>query len=72
MKAPLYDRLERAVIALEYALADARAYESARAFARLDRIARSQSADAGDIQDALLAFQTAALQSAARSAGRWD
>ena len=72
---PLYDRLERALIALEYALADARAFESAQAFAEFDRIARSQDAmqAAGEeIQDVLLALRTAALRSAARRAGQWS
>ena len=69
---PVGDRIERALITLEYALADARALESARAFARLERLAREQSERAKAGRDVLLSLQTAALHRAARRAAQWD
>jgi hypothetical protein len=73
--ARLYDRLERALIALEYALADARSSELGAAQPEFDRIARSQDAlqNAGEeVQDVLLALRTAALENAAIRTRQWS
>jgi D-serine dehydratase len=73
--ARLYDRLERALIALQYALGDARAYEQAAASPEPERIARSQDAlqVAGEeVQDILLALKAAALERAAQRARQWS
>ncbi len=70
--ARLYDRLERALIALEYALADARSSEH---HVESDRLARSQEAlqSAGEeVQDILLALRAAALEHAAMRTRQWS
>jgi len=66
----LYDRLERAIIALEYALADVRKPDDGDGSAH----ARSQEAvlSAGEeIQDVLLLLKTAALGEAAARVRGW-
>jgi hypothetical protein len=71
----LYDRLERALIALEYALADARASEQETTAPQYDRIARSQEAmqSAGEeVQEVLVALKTVALEHAAQRARQWS
>jgi hypothetical protein len=71
--ARLYDRLERALIALEYALADARSFEKSASF-ELDPFVRSQEAllSAGEeVHITLLALKSAGLESAAARARRW-
>ena len=69
----LYDQLERALISLTYALADARVSEQSPP-AELDRIVRShealQSAGA-EVQVIMLALQSAGLRSAAERARQW-
>jgi hypothetical protein len=71
--AGLYDALERALISLTYALADARVSEQSPS-AELDRLVRShealQSAGA-QLQVILLALQSAGLRSAAERARDW-
>jgi hypothetical protein len=71
--AGLYDQLERALISLTYALADARVSEQSPP-AELDRIVRShealQSAGA-EVQVIMLALQSAGLRSAAERARQW-
>jgi len=67
----LYDRLERAVIALEYALADVRKPDEGDTTTH----ARSQEAllSAGEeIQDVLLLLKTAALGEAAARVKGWS
>jgi len=71
--ARLYDRLERALIALEYALADARSCEKSASF-ELDPFVRSQDAlqSAGeDLHLILAALKSAGLQGAAERANHW-
>jgi hypothetical protein len=73
--ARLYDRLERALIAMEYALADARSSELGAPSQELHRIARSQEAlqSAGEeLQEILLALKAAALEHAALRARQWS
>jgi len=72
--AGLYDRLERALIALEYALADARSLDRAPRREEPEGIDRSQAAllSAGDeVQEVLLALRAVALHDAAESTRRW-
>ena len=72
--AGLYDELERALISLTYALADARISEQSAPF-EFDRIARSHEAlqNAGaQVQVIMLALQSAGLRSAAERARNWD
>jgi hypothetical protein len=74
VSASLYDRLERALIALEYALADARSLEQRPIRSDLDRMAKSQEAlqRAGEeVQEVLLALKAAALRDAAARAREW-
>jgi hypothetical protein len=71
--AGLYDQLERALISLTYALADARVSEQS-APSEFDRIARSHEAlqNAGaQVQVILLALQSAGLRSAAERVRQW-
>ena len=71
--AGLYDQLERALISLTYALADARDSEQS-APSEFDRIARSHEAlqNAGaQVQVIMLALQSAGLRSAAERARQW-
>lgn len=66
--AGLYDRLERAIIALEYALADARSSESEEFGADSETIARSREALQGageEVLEVLVALKARALQAAA-------
>ena len=66
--ASLYDRLERAIIALEYALADARSCQFDELQGGFGGIAKSQEAleSAGrEVQDVLVALKASALQAAA-------
>jgi len=72
--AGLYDRLERALIALEYALADARSSDQAPRHDEIEGIDRSQAAlqSAGDqVQEVLLALRAVALHDAAESTRHW-
>jgi hypothetical protein len=74
VSASLYDRLERALIALEYALADARSLEQRPIRFDLDRVAKSQDEllSAGEeVQEVLLALKAAALRDAATRAREW-
>jgi hypothetical protein len=67
----LYDRLERALIALEYALADARSAEQDPRSAEPFGISRSQEAlqSAGEeIHEVMMALRAAALRNAAARA----
>jgi hypothetical protein len=69
----LYDRLERALIALEYALADARSCEKSAA-SDLDDVVRSHKALQGageELHDIMLALKSAGLQRAAERARHW-
>jgi hypothetical protein len=68
--AVLYDRLERALIALEYALADARSAEREE----LAAVSRSQEAlqSAGEeLHEVLIALRAAALRDAALRVREW-
>jgi hypothetical protein len=70
----LYDRLERAVIALEYALADVRRLDGPPLAEQDSALARSQEAllTAGEeVQAVLLLLKTAALGEAAARVRRW-
>lgn len=73
--AELYERLERAIIALEYALADARRSHGPSPDEQIAGLARSQEAlqNAGaEVQDVLLALRKAALGEAAERVRRWS
>lgn len=73
--ARLYDRLERTLIALEYALADARTLERVGVVQEFDRASRSHEAlqSAGEeMQDILLALKAAALERAAMQTRQWS
>ena len=66
--ATLYDRLERAIINLEYALADARSSERDEIKAGFEAVHRSHEAlqSAGEeVLDVLVALKAEALQAAA-------
>jgi hypothetical protein len=70
----LYERLERAIIALEYALADARRPNGPSQDEQISSLARSQQAlqSAGEeVQDVLQALKMAALSEAAARVKRW-
>jgi hypothetical protein len=70
----LYDRLERAIIALEYALADARREHGPALSEQDSALARSQEAllTAGEeVQAVLLLLKTAALGEAAARVRGW-
>ena len=71
-RSKLYDELERALIALEYALADARALDEAPL--ESEGVARSQDAlqSAGEeVQGLLFALRASAMQSAAARVRHW-
>ena len=72
--AQLLERLERAIIALEYALADARRPNGPSHDEQLSSLARSQEAlqNAGEeVQEVLGELKTAALGEAAQRVRRW-
>lgn len=73
--AHLYERLERAIIALEYGLADARRPNGPSPDEQMLSLARSQEAlqNAGEeVQEVLLALKKAALGEAAERVRRWS
>jgi signal transduction histidine kinase len=70
-----YDRLERAIIALQYALADARSEADDALGATEIGVSRAQDAlqQAGEeVQKVLTALRAQALHSAAASAREWS
>lgn len=70
----LYDRLERALIALEYALADARSAKHEEMSEELAAVLRPQEAlqSAGEeIHEVLIALRVAALHDAATRVREW-
>ena len=72
--AHLYERLERAIIALEYALADARRPNGPSPDEQMSSFARSQEAlqTAGDeVQEVLAELKQAALGEAAERVRQW-
>ena len=73
-EAYLYERLERAIIALEYALADGRRPTGPSQDEQISSLARSQEAlqSAGEeVQAVLLELKQAALGEAAERVRRW-
>jgi hypothetical protein len=73
--AHLYERLERAIIALEYALADARRPNGPSPDEQISSLVRSQEAlqSAGEeVQQVMLALRKAALGEAAERVRRWS
>lgn len=72
--ANLYERLERALIALEYALADARSAERKPLPEELSPVSRSQEAlqSAGEeVHEVLVALRQVALRDAASRLREW-
>ena len=74
LSASLYDRLERAIIAMEYALADARSWQFAEMSAGFGGVSKAQDdlQRAGEeVQDVLFALKSQALRAAASRARAW-